>query len=98
MRNVILVSATLGNFNMPPLHWLIYYGTYCTALRATIKADWEPLGMGNVCCGAGDGDLRRRQELLKEGGEFKKKSAFLGVLSRSERVYLQLNDAGTRCA
>lgn len=58
------------------------------------RTDWA---MGNACCGAGDGDLRRRRALLREGGEFKKKSAFLGVLSRSERVHVQLNETDTRC-
>ncbi|ETI34172.1 hypothetical protein F443_19251 [Phytophthora nicotianae P1569] len=52
--------------------------------------------MGNVCCGGGNSEVLARQELLKEGNDFKKKSAFLGVLSRSENVYLQLNPSGTR--
>ncbi|RLN88437.1 hypothetical protein BBJ28_00007614 [Nothophytophthora sp. Chile5] len=52
--------------------------------------------MGNLCCGAGDSEMLSRQELLKEGNDFKKKSAFLGVLSRSEAVYLQLNPSATR--
>ncbi|KAL4099578.1 hypothetical protein PRIC1_007379 [Phytophthora ramorum] len=52
--------------------------------------------MGNVCCGGGDSEMLARQELLKEGNDFKKKSSFLGVLSRSESVYLQLNPSATR--
>ncbi|KAF1774882.1 hypothetical protein GQ600_5002 [Phytophthora cactorum] len=52
--------------------------------------------MGNVCCGGGNSEVLARQELLKEGNDFKKKSAFLGVLSRTENVYLQLNPAATR--
>jgi hypothetical protein len=52
--------------------------------------------MGNVCCGGGNSEMLARQELLKEGNDFKKKSSFLGVLSRSENVYLQLNPGATR--
>ncbi|KAG7390501.1 hypothetical protein PHYPSEUDO_007727 [Phytophthora pseudosyringae] len=52
--------------------------------------------MGNVCCGGENSEILARQELLKEGNDFKKKSAFLGVLSRTENVYLQLNPAATR--
>ncbi|KAG1711689.1 hypothetical protein DVH05_008935 [Phytophthora capsici] len=52
--------------------------------------------MGNVCCGGGNSEMLARQELLREGNDFKKKSAFLGVLSRTENVYLQLNPAATR--
>ncbi|KAF4036579.1 hypothetical protein GN244_ATG11287 [Phytophthora infestans] len=52
--------------------------------------------MGNVCCGGGNSEMLARQELLKEGNDFKKKSAFLGVLSRTENVHLQLNSAGAR--
>ncbi|OWZ17959.1 hypothetical protein PHMEG_0008030 [Phytophthora megakarya] len=44
----------------------------------------------------GDAEMLARQDLLKEGADFKKKSAFLGVLSRTENVYLQLNPAATR--
>lgn len=52
--------------------------------------------MGNACCGLGNAELLARQELLKEGHDVKKKSAFLGVLSRSECVRLQLNASETR--
>ncbi|KAJ8566681.1 hypothetical protein ON010_g6443 [Phytophthora cinnamomi] len=52
--------------------------------------------MGNVCCGSGNAEMLARQELLKEGNDFKKKSSFLGVLSRTENVYLQLNPAATK--
>ncbi|KAE8906446.1 hypothetical protein PF005_g11706 [Phytophthora fragariae] len=52
--------------------------------------------MGNVCCGGGNSEMLARQELLKEGNDFKKKSSFLGVLSRTENVYLQLNPAATK--
>ncbi|KAG7401064.1 hypothetical protein PHYBOEH_003259 [Phytophthora boehmeriae] len=44
----------------------------------------------------GNSEMLARQELLKEGNEFKKKSAFLGVLSKTDNVYLQLNPTATR--
>lgn len=53
--------------------------------------------MGNVCCGGGNYEMLQRQELLKEGSEFKKKSTYLGVLSKTEHIYLQLNPTATRC-
>lgn len=54
--------------------------------------------MGNVCCGGGNYELLQRQEALKEGAEFKRKTtAFLGVLSKTEHIYLQLNPTATRC-
>lgn len=56
--------------------------------------------MGNValCCGAGSFEMTQRQELLKEGNDFKKKTSYLGgVLSKSESIYLQLNPTATRC-
>ncbi|KAF4325473.1 hypothetical protein G195_000833 [Phytophthora kernoviae 00238/432] len=62
--------------------------------KATTKT--ASSSMGNVCCGTGNSEMLARQELLKEGNEFKKKSAFLGVLSRTDNVYLQLNPSATR--
>lgn len=53
--------------------------------------------MGNACCGGGNYEMLQRQELLKEGSEFKKKSTYLGVLSKTEHIYLQLNPSATRC-
>ncbi|RLN91999.1 hypothetical protein BBJ28_00006822 [Nothophytophthora sp. Chile5] len=47
--------------------------------------------MGNLCCGAGDSEMLSRQELLKEGSDFKKKSAFLGVLSVQDLVIFAQN-------
>lgn len=52
--------------------------------------------MGNVCCGGGNYEMLQRQELLKEGSEFKKKTTYLGVLSKTEHIYLQLNPSATR--
>ncbi|GAB9467042.1 hypothetical protein Gpo141_00004402 [Globisporangium polare] len=52
--------------------------------------------MGNACCGGGNYEMLQRQELLKEGSEFKKKSTYLGVLSKTEHIYLQLNPSATR--
>uniref|UniRef100_K3WUB6 PH domain-containing protein n=1 Tax=Globisporangium ultimum (strain ATCC 200006 / CBS 805.95 / DAOM BR144) TaxID=431595 RepID=K3WUB6_GLOUD len=54
--------------------------------------------MGNMCCGAGNSEMLQRQELLKEGSEFKKKTTYLGVLSKTEHIYLQLNPTATRLA
>ncbi|KAF1328919.1 hypothetical protein FI667_g6369, partial [Globisporangium splendens] len=49
-----------------------------------------------MCCGTGNSEMLRRQELLKEGSEFKKKTTYLGVLSKTEHIYLQLNPTATR--
>ncbi|TMW64834.1 hypothetical protein Poli38472_009001 [Pythium oligandrum] len=52
--------------------------------------------MGNVCCGGGDYEMLQRQEVLKEGNDFKKKTTYLGVLSKTESIYLQLNPTATK--
>ncbi|DBA04964.1 TPA: hypothetical protein N0F65_006966 [Lagenidium giganteum] len=52
--------------------------------------------MGNVCCGTGNFEMLQRVELLKEGGTFKRKVTYLGVLSKTDTVFLQLNAAATR--
>jgi hypothetical protein len=52
--------------------------------------------MGNLCCGFGNYEMIQRQTLLREGNDFKKKTTYLGVLSKNEDIFLQLNVAATR--
>ncbi|KAJ0398612.1 hypothetical protein ATCC90586_007985 [Pythium insidiosum] len=52
--------------------------------------------MGNVCCGVGDYEMLQRQEVLKEGATFKRKLTYLGLISKHDSVFLQLNASATR--
>ncbi|GLD93505.1 hypothetical protein PINS_up002097 [Pythium insidiosum] len=52
--------------------------------------------MGNVCCGVGDYEMLQRQEALKEGATFKRKLTYLGLISKHDSIFLQLNASATR--
>ncbi|KAF0698194.1 Aste57867_11179 [Aphanomyces stellatus] len=55
------------------------------------------LEMGNwICCGMASFERLQREQALKEGDVFERKSTLFGMIPTTDRIFLQLNAAGNR--